>query len=442
MKVLVVGNGGREHALAWKLLQSERVREVFCIPGNGGTAQLPRCRNLALSVTDFEGIQRFALVNNIGLIVVGPEVPLAAGITDALQAQNITVFGPTQAGAQIESSKAWAKALMQEANIPTARSAVFTDRDAAIAYVAAQGAPIVVKADGLAAGKGVTVADTVEVANAAIEAAFAGQFGAAGQCVVIEECLTGQEVSILAITDGLTIRSLLPAQDHKRIGAGDTGANTGGMGAYAPAPIATPDLISRIQQEVLEPAIATLRNRGIDYRGVLYAGLMITPTGDPKVIEFNCRFGDPETQVILPLLDTPLDEVLLACAQQRLEQLPPLAWKPEVCAGVVVAAGGYPDRYQKGLSIRGIDSATETGAIVFQAGTRLKQNQLVTDGGRVLNVVATGEDFDSAFNQAYRAIEAIEFEGLYYRPDIGHRVRQAKHEKPAPEESVPLDSSP
>lgn len=421
MKVLVVGSGGREHALAWKLLQSDRVQEVICVPGNGGTATLPRCQNLALSVTDFEGMGRFALVNNIGLIVVGPEVPLAAGITDYLQAQNLTVFGPTQAGAQIESSKAWAKALMQDAKIPTAAAEVFTSADAAIAYVKQAGAPIVVKADGLAAGKGVTVAATVEDAIAAISAAFEGQFGAAGSQVVIEECLTGEEVSVLAITDGLTIRPLLPAQDHKRIGDGDTGANTGGMGAYAPAPLVTPALMERIQQEVLEPALAALRQREIDYRGVLYAGLMITPEGDPKVIEFNCRFGDPETQVVLPLLETPLDAVLLACAQQRLDQLPPLAWKPGFAVCVVAAAQGYPESYQKGLAITGLDQAEQAGATVFHAGTRLKQ-QLVTDGGRVLGVTAISDSLPNALSQVYRAIDRIQFEGMYYRRDIGHRA--------------------
>ncbi len=262
------------------------------------------CQNLALSIDDFEGIGQFALANEISLVVVGPEVPLAAGITDHLQGQGLTVFGPTRLGAQIEASKSWAKALMQEARIPTAKSAVFNNQSAAQAYVTAQGAPIVIKADGLAAGKGVTVAATVEEAKAAIAAAFEGQFGEAGKLVVIEECLTGQEVSILALTDGITIRPLLPAQDHKRIGEGDTGPNTGGMGVYAPAPIVTSELMKRIQAEILEPAIATLRKRNIDYRGVLYAGLMITPEGDPKVIEFNCRFGDPETQAVLPLLDT------------------------------------------------------------------------------------------------------------------------------------------
>jgi phosphoribosylamine---glycine ligase len=421
VKILVVGNGGREHALAWKLLQSERVQEIFCVPGNGGTARLSRCRNLALSVTDFEGMQRFALVNNIGLIVVGPEVPLAAGITDYLRKQQLTVFGPTQSGAQIESSKAWAKTLMQEAGIPTARSAVFTELAAAIAYIEAQGAPIVIKVDGLAAGKGVTVAMTIDEAKQALDAAFSGQFGQAGRQVVIEEYLVGQEVSVMAITDGLTIRPLLPAQDYKRIGEGDTGANTGGMGAYAPVPLITPELMKRIQQEILEPAIAALRQREIDYRGVLYAGLMITPAGDPQVIEFNCRFGDPETQVVLPLLESPLDALLLACAQQRLEQFPELTWKPGATACVVAAAKGYPATFQKGLPITGIEQAEETGALVFHAGTRLKP-QLVTDGGRVLAVTTVRENFQEAIDQAYKALDAIQFEGIYYRHDIGYQV--------------------
>jgi phosphoribosylamine--glycine ligase len=425
VKVLVVGNGGREHALTWKLLQSARVQEVFCVPGNGGTAQMERCRNLAMSVTAFEGIGRFALVNNIGLIVIGPEVPLAAGIADYLQAQGLTVFGPTQAGAQIESSKAWAKELMREANIPTAEAAFFTDVRSAIAYVASRPTPIVVKADGLAAGKGVTVAETTQEAVKAIEAAFSGQFGEAGQRVVIEECLVGQEASVLAVTDGLTIRPLLPAQDHKRIGEGDTGANTGGMGAYAPTPIVTPALMSRIQREILEPAIATLNHRGIDYRGVLYAGLMITPAGDPKVIEFNCRFGDPETQAILPLLETPLETLMLACAQQRLAQLPPLSWKPGAAACVVMAAEGYPDTYKKGSPITGIETAEESGALVFHAGTKLKQQQLVADGGRVLGVTAVGDSFEEAIAKTYRAVDSIQFEAMYTRRDIGHRVLTA-----------------
>jgi len=423
VKVLVVGSGGREHALAWKLLQSVQVQEVVCVPGNGGTATLKGCYNVGMGVADFEGIARFALVNNIALIVVGPEVPLADGITDYLQNQGLTVFGPTQVGAQIEASKDWAKTLMLEANIPTANAATFTDAAEAIAYTKDQGAPIVVKADGLAAGKGVTVATTVAEAIAAIEAAFGGTFGEAGNRVVIEECLQGQEVSVLAVTDGITIRPLLPAQDHKRIGDGDTGANTGGMGAYAPAPLVTPELMTRIQQEVLEPAIATLNQRGIDYRGVLYAGLMITPEGDPKVIEFNCRFGDPETQVVIPLLETPLETVLLACAQQRLADLPPLVWKSGAAACVVMAAGGYPEEYKKGAVINGINSAEIRGATVFHAGTKLKQNQYVSDGGRVLCVTAVEESFAEAIAQAYAAVKCIQFDEMHYRQDIGHQVK-------------------
>jgi phosphoribosylamine--glycine ligase len=423
VKVLVVGNGGREHALAWRLLQSKKVQQVTCVPGNGGTARLPRCQNLPLNGNDFEGMGRFALVNGISLIVVGPEVPLASGITDYLRQQSLTVFGPTRLGAQIEASKAWAKALMQEAKIPTARSAVFNQAAAAQDYVRQQGAPIVIKADGLAAGKGVTVATTIAEAEAAIAAAFAGQFGEAGKLVVIEECLTGQEVSVLALTDGLTIRPLLPAQDHKRIGEGDTGPNTGGMGAYAPTPIVTPALMERIQTEILQPTIATLRQRQIDYRGVLYAGLMITPNGDPKVIEFNCRFGDPETQVVLPLLETPLEDLLLACAKQTLESQPSIVWKSGAAACVVMAAGGYPGEYAKGHPIAGLDAAEAQGALVFHAGTRKQQQTWLTDGGRVLGVTAIGETHDAAIAQAYAAVDCIQFENCYYRRDIGHRIR-------------------
>lgn len=419
MRVMVIGSGGREHALAWKLLQSEQVQEVFCIPGNGGTAQLPNCRNLAMTLDDYEGISRFALVNNIGLIVVGPEVPLANGITDYLQQQNLTVFGPTQAGAQIEASKTWAKALMAAAQIPTAAAQSFAEAAAAIAYVKAQPLPIVIKADGLAAGKGVTVATQLDQAIEAIQACFSGQFGAAGAQVVIEACLVGQEVSLLAVTDGLTIRPLLPAQDHKRIGEGDTGANTGGMGAYAPAPIVTPELMQKIQQQILEPALAALQQQGIDYRGVLYAGLMISPDGQPNVIEFNCRFGDPETQVLLPLLKTPLDALLLACARQKLAEFPPLEWQAGAAVCVVAAAPGYPDDYPKGAVISGLEAAAAE-AYLFHAGTKLKQQQIVSDGGRVLGVTATGKDLAAALSKAYSALGKIQFEGMYYRKDIGH----------------------
>ena len=311
---------------------------------------------------------------------------------------------------------------MADAGIPTAKAAVFTNAETAKAYVAAEGAPIVVKADGLAAGKGVTVAQTVEQANRAIEEAFEGRFGAAGHQVVIEAYLVGQEASVLAITDGQTIRPLVPAQDHKPVGEGDTGANTGGMGAYAPTPVVSTALMERVQKEVLEPAIATLRTRGIDYRGVLYAGLMITPDGDPKVIEFNCRFGDPETQVVLPLLETPLDALLLACAEQRLADHPPIEWKPSAAACVVLASGGYPGAYKKGFAITGIEAAEATGAMVFHAGTALENDQVITSGGRVLGVTALGETFEGAIANAYKAVDHIRFEGMYCRRDIGFRV--------------------
>ncbi|MFM2432772.1 MAG: hypothetical protein RLZZ511_3986 [Cyanobacteriota bacterium] len=425
LKVLVVGNGGREHALVWALLRSPNVQQIYCVPGNGGTAKRDRCQTLKLTTDDFEGIARFCTVNNVGLVVVGPEVPLALGITDYLQQHKIKVFGPSQAGAQIEASKAWAKALMAEANIPTAKAEVFTDLQAAKEYVRQQGAPIVIKADGLAAGKGVTVAATVAEAEAAIDACIAGNFGAAGASVVIEECLLGQEASILAITDGKTIRPLLPAQDHKRIGEGDTGENTGGMGVYAPAPIVTPALLAEVQSTVLEPAIAWLQAKNIPYCGILYAGLMITPEGEPKVIEFNCRFGDPETQAILPLLETPLDTLMLACANGTLDQQPPIAWQSGAAACVVMAAPGYPGKYPKGMPIAGIDAAESQGAMVFHAGTQLKDQQLVTDGGRVLGITAVGRDFDDAFAKAYAAVDQIEFDGKYFRRDIGHRVRSS-----------------
>ncbi len=420
LKVLVVGNGGREHALAWKLLQSPNIEEVTCIPGNGGTQNMEGCQNIPLAVDDFEGIARAALERGISLVAIGPELPLSLGIADYLQQHNLMVFGPTKAGAQIEASKSWAKALMEEAGVPTAQSATFTEAIAAKAYVAEQGAPIVVKADGLAAGKGVTVAATVEEAQGAIESLFQQGFAK----IVVEECLRGEEVSVLAIADGLTVRPLLPAQDHKRIGEGDTGKNTGGMGAYAPAPVATAALMQRIEQEILQPTVEALQKRGIDYRGVLYAGLIIAPEGEPKVLEFNCRFGDPETQAILPLLETPLDELLLACSEQRLAQLPPIQWKPGSAVCVVTASKGYPGTYEKGKAISGIEKAEDSGAVVFHAGTKIQRSQLVTAGGRVLGVTAVGEDFQAAIARVYRAVACIEFEGMYYRRDIGHRMRQ------------------
>ncbi len=419
MKVLVVGNGGREHALAWKLLQSNGVEKVYCVPGNGGTALLEGGQNLALSGDDFEGISKFSLVNGISLIVVGPEVPLALGITDRLRKDNLKVFGPTQAGAKIESSKSWAKQLMAEAGIPTAHCESFTELAPAKAYVAEQGAPIVVKADGLAAGKGVTVATTVEEAQGALESLFAKGF----TNVIVEEFLAGEEVSVFALTDGISFRTLITAQDHKRIGEGDRGENTGGMGAYAPAPLVTPQLMERIEKEILQPTVETLQKRGIDYRGVLYAGLMISPEGEPFILEFNCRFGDPEAQVLLPMLETPLEEILLACAEKRLDKLPPIEWKQGSAVCVVAASQGYPGAYEKGFPISGIAEVEELEAMVFQAGTKLKNEQLVTNGGRVLGVTAVGESFEAAIEKAYQGINTLDFAGIYFRKDIGHRAK-------------------
>ncbi len=420
MKILIVGNGGREHAIAWKLSHSPQVQQIFCTPGNGGTATQAKCQNIPIPVTDFPALKQLIADQNISLVVVGPEVPLALGITDYLQQPNLKIFGPTKAGAILEASKSWAKDFMSEANIPTAKSATFTKAETAKEYITE--IPIVIKADGLAAGKGVTIATTIEMAHNAIDAIFQGDFDKKNQSVVIEEFLTGQEVSVLALTDGLTIRPLLPAQDHKQVGEGDTGPNTGGMGAYAPTPIITPELMASIQQQVLEPTLTNLQKRGIDYRGVIYAGLMISPTGEPKVLEFNCRFGDPETQPILSLLETPLEELLLACCEQRLAELPPIKWKPGVAVCVVLASGGYPGDYEKGKIISGIEKAEANGATIFHAGTKFQAENLITDGGRVLGVTAVGSNFTEAKTKAYAAVNSVQFEGMYYRRDIGSRV--------------------
>ena len=419
MKVLVVGNGGREHALAWKLLQSANVSQVICVPGNGGTQTMAGCKNVPLEVNDFAGIANLTQEEDIAFVVVGPEVPLVAGITDYLTSKNIKVFGPSQAGAKIEGSKSWAKELMVAAGVPTGEAATFTDLQSALAYVEKIGAPIVVKADGLAAGKGVTVASTVAEAKDAINICFQGNF----TTVVIEEFLTGQEVSVLALTDGIDFVTLLPAQDHKQVGEGDTGANTGGMGAYAPTPVVHNQLMERIATEVIQPILEVLRQRGIDYRGVLYAGLMITPEGEPKVLEFNARFGDPETQAILSLLETPLEELMLACIEQRLGELPPLRWKQGSAVCVVAASQGYPGSYEKGFPIEGIIQAEDLEAVVFHAGTKLENQQVVTNGGRVLGITAVGNDFEDAIAKTYEAVDKVNFTGIFYRKDIGHRVR-------------------
>ena len=422
MKVLVVGSGGREHAIAWKLLQSPNIDRVFCIPGNGGTATMPNCQNVSLSIDDFEGMLRFAQVQGIGFTIVGPELPLALGIVDYFQKSEALIFGPTKEGAQIEASKSWAKILMKEANIPTAASATFQSLKAAEIYVQKQGVPIVIKADGLASGKGVTVAMTLKEAFEALEHIFSGQFGDAGETVLIEEFMIGQEVSVLAVTDGKTIRPLIPAQDHKRLGDGDTGPNTGGIGAYAPAPIASPELMAKVQTQILEPAIASLRARGIDYCGCLYAGLMITPEGEPKVVEFNCRLGDPETQAVLPLLETNLDDLLMACVQGRLANFPPLKWKEQSSVCVVMAADGYPNKVEIGQFVTGLGKAEDRGAFVFQSGTKLKNNALVTNGGRVLGVTALGDNIHNAIVNVYSAVDFITYDGMYYRKDIASKA--------------------
>jgi phosphoribosylamine--glycine ligase len=409
----VVGAGGREHTIAWKLAQSPDITQIYCIPGNGGTVGVPKCVNVSLTLDDYVGIVRLAEVQGVGLVVIGPEMPLAGGLSDLLHKAGIPVFGPTQMGAQIESSKAWAKELMRSKGIPTAEFVVFRDSSSAKDYVSSRSTPIVIKADGLASGKGVTVAETIPEAWQAIEQVFLQH-----QQVVIEEFLAGRELSVLAVTDGYTIRPLLPACDRKRIGEGDTGANTGGMGAYSPSAWVTPELMAKIQTTILEPTLEALRDRGIIYRGCLYAGLMITPTGEPKVIEFNCRFGDPETQVIVPLLKTPLEQILVACVEGRLQQLPPIEWYDQSAVCVILASRGYPDKPETGHMISGIGKAESLGAVVFHSGTRLRNNQLITSGGRVLGVTALGNDLASAQRLAYEAVAQIQFDGMYFRRDI------------------------
>ncbi|AIE75184.1 MULTISPECIES: phosphoribosylamine--glycine ligase [unclassified Synechocystis] len=418
MKVAVIGSGGREHTLAWSLVRSPEVSHCYCLPGNGGTAGLPKTENVAIAVDQLTEICQFCQTENIDLVVVGPELPLTLGLADQLQDLSIKVFGPTKAGAELEASKSWTKQLLLEAGVPTAFGETFTTPEPAQAYADKMGAPIVVKADGLAAGKGVIVAQTLAEAKAAIAELFDQGF----EKIVVEEFLPGQEVSVLALCDGKTVIPLLPAQDHKRIGEGDQGLNTGGMGAYCPAPIAPSAVIERVQKQILEPTAEALGKRGIDYRGVLYAGLMVSPDGDIKVLEYNCRFGDPETQAVLPLLATPLEKVLMACVEQTLDELGPLRWHPGSAVCVVVAAGGYPGSYRKGDEISGLSQAEARGVTVFHAGTEFKEGKILSNGGRVLGVTALGEDLPTAIATVYQGVGQIEFEGMYYRRDIGHKA--------------------
>lgn len=417
MKVLVIGNGGREHTLCWKLKNDSRAPELFCAPGNAGTAALGT--NLDLSATDIAGITAWAKENKPDLTVIGPEAPLCIGMADALEAEGFRVFGPCQAAAELEGSKQFAKEIMKAANVPTSAYAVFTEAGPACEYVREQGAPIVIKADGLAAGKGVTVAETVEQAEAAIQDALGGAFGEAGSRVVIEEFLVGEEASILALIDGEHVVLLASSQDHKRAYEGDTGPNTGGMGAYSPAPIVTDAVLEKVRTEVYDRTLAELKKRGITYKGVLYAGLMID-NGQPSVVEFNCRFGDPETQAVLSRWDGDMLPALEACVDGTLsEDL--IEWKSDPSVCIVLSAGGYPGNYAKGEVISGLDAANES-ATVFHAGTALDGDNVVTAGGRVLGVTALGSDLKNAVDNAYAAVDKISWKDAFYRKDIAHRA--------------------
>ena len=421
MRILILGSGGREHALAWKIAQSPNCDKLFCSPGNAGIATVAECRSIE-SKPPYGALIDWCARNRIDLVVVGPEDPLAGGVVDALAASGIDAFGPTAGGARIEASKTFAKEIMRAAGIPTGASETFTNAEAAVRYLEAVQPPYVIKADGLAAGKGVTVAATIEEATRAVrEALDENRFGEAGSSILIEEYLDGVEASLLAFVDGETILPMDTAQDHKPVFDGDRGPNTGGMGALSPAPVFTPEIKERAIKEILEPAVAELRRRGIVYRGVLYCGLMITGRG-PQVIEFNCRFGDPEIQALLPRLDSDLVEIMQACIGGTLGKIE-LRWRPGACMCVVAASGGYPGPYEKGKVITGLES--EGGdVIVFHAGTASDgQGRIVTAGGRVLGVTALAADLASARTLAYERLERIDFEGIHYRSDIGFRAQ-------------------
>jgi phosphoribosylamine--glycine ligase/phosphoribosylformylglycinamidine cyclo-ligase len=425
MKVLVIGSGGREHCLAWKLAQSPRVEQVYVAPGNGGTewagqdGRRAPSRNVAIDAMDVPGLLAFAREQQVDLTVVGPEAPLVESLVDAFASAGRRVFGPTQAAARLEGSKAFAKQFMIEQGIPTGQAEVFTDYDAALAYLRQVGAPIVVKASGLAAGKGVTVCQTLEEAEAALRAAMVERvFGGAGDEVLIEEALTGQEASLLAFCDGRTVVPMIAAQDHKAACDGDRGPNTGGMGCYAPAPLMTQERVEWVVREVLQPVVDGMRARGTPYAGVLYAGLMITADG-PKVLEFNCRFGDPEAQVILPLLRTDLVDVIEASADGRLDQVN-VRWEDAFAACVVLASGGYPEAYEKGKAITGLaEAAALPDVFLFHAGTVRDGERTLTNGGRVLGVTATAPTLREALERTYAAVERVHFDRVHYRQDIG-----------------------
>jgi phosphoribosylamine--glycine ligase len=419
VNILVIGSGGREHALCWKISQSPKTENLYCVPGNGGTTET--ATNVDIDVSDHQAVKNFCKEKSIDLVVVGPEAPLALGIADTLEAEGVSVFGPSYAASRMESSKIFAKELMGRHSIPTGAFRIFDNIEKAEEYIRSEGPPIVIKADGLAAGKGVIVANTVEEAVDAARAMLVERkFGAAGAKIIVEECLKGEEASIIVITDGQNILPLASSQDHKRVFDGDKGPNTGGMGAYSPAPVIDDDLFKRIMETIVRPTVDGLRSEEIPYKGVLYTGVMVTSTG-PKVLEFNVRFGDPETQAILPRMKADLVELLSAAADGDLSGMD-LEWDQRECVCVVLASGGYPGGYEKGKRITGIQEAEGEGALVFHSGTRLENSDLVTSGGRVLNVCGLGKDIKDAVLNAYKATEKIQFDGMHYRKDIGHRA--------------------
>jgi len=420
VKILVIGSGGREHALVWKFAQSPRVTKLYCAPGNAGIDQFATC--VPIQTDDLAGLKSFVQSEKIDLTVVGPEAPLAAGIADEFRKAKLKIFGPTRAAAQLESSKTFSKELMARHHIPTAASQSFTDLKPALEYLGRQRAPIVVKADGLAQGKGVVVATTLkEARQALIDMLDKKAFGQSGSRVVIEEFLEGEELTIMAFTDGHTVVPMVPAQDHKRVGDGDTGPNTGGMGAYAPAPLGTPALRATVLQHVLQPVVAAMSKSGSPFAGVLYAGLMIVK-GKPYVLEFNARFGDPETEVILPLLKTDLVDVVEAVVEHRLDQLT-VEWHDRSAVCVVMTSGGYPGSYQTGVPITGLPEKVLSGdVLVYHAGTKRQGRDVVTAGGRVLGVTGVGAHLADAMQRAYAAVRLISFPGCHYRSDIARRA--------------------
>jgi phosphoribosylamine--glycine ligase len=422
MRILLIGGGGREHALAWKLAQSDKVEKIFAAPGNPGIAMLKKCSCIDLKLDDLEKVADYAEEESIDLTVVGPEATLVAGIADVFKRRGLPVFGPSKAAAQLEGSKAFSKELMAKYNIPTAFFKICEDMETAKAYVKEKGAPIVVKADGLAAGKGVVVAMTEEEALEAIEEMMGDhKFGNAGARVVLEEYMEGEEASLLAFTDGKTVVPMLAAQDHKRIFDNDQGPNTGGMGTYAPAPVMTDILRLKATERILKPVVAAMAKEGTPYQGCLYAGLMIKDDVI-KVVEFNCRFGDPETQVVLPLLESDLAEIMLACATGTLDQAD-VAWSDKAAVCVVMASGGYPESYETGKVIIGLAEAdAQENTVVFHAGTKNAAGSIVTAGGRVLGVTAVDDNIRAARDRAYAAVENIKFDGAFYRKDIAWRA--------------------